>query len=258
VLCTEVAHLDQEKRIGEKGMAMSTVWVLQHVRCETLGIMAQTLDAAGLAARYVRPIEGQPVPKRMEEAAGLIVMGGPMGVYEQRRYPFLRDEMQLIEQALREEKPVLGVCLGSQLLASTLGATVTKGPKKEIGWYPVTLTDGAPSDPLWQDVEPSFMAYHWHGDIFALPQGASSLASSELTACQAFRYGHSAYGFLFHLEMTTAIIAAMVQAFADELHEAGIDGDEMIKQADRYLPRPQRIGSYVFQRWTSLVAGDRR
>src|SRR3989304_6825126 len=127
---------------------MSKVWVLQHTEAETLGTIAHSLQSTGISAQYVRTFERQPVPTGMGDAAGLIVMGGPMGVYDKPRYPFLMDEIRLIAQALQEEKPVLGVCLGSQLLAATLGAKVTKGKKKEIGWYPVTLTEPAPREGL--------------------------------------------------------------------------------------------------------------
>ncbi|MGH7273832.1 MAG: type 1 glutamine amidotransferase [Nitrospiria bacterium] len=233
---------------------MSKVWVLQHIECETLGTIAHSLQSAGISAQYVRTFEGQPIPTGMGDAAGLIVMGGPMGVYDQSRYKFLQDEMRIIDQALQEEKPVLGVCLGSQLLAATLGAKVTKGKKKEIGWHGITLTEAARSDPLWMGVEPSFMAYHWHGDIFELPSGAVSLATSELTQCQALRYGHHAYGFLFHMEITERMIKDMVKTFRDELQEAGIDGREIIEKAKDPLPQLQRIGGLVFQRWANLVA----
>jgi len=226
--------------------------VLQHVKFETPGIMANLLDSAGISTESIRTFENQPVPGKMGDAAGLIIMGGPMGVYEQGRYPFLRDEMRLIEQALQEEKPVLGICLGSQLLAATLGAVVTRGTNKEIGWHPVTLTESAADDRLWAGVEPSFVAFHWHGDIFELPRGAVSLASSDLTACQAFRYGQKAYGFLFHMEVTKEIIENMVKTFADELQETSIDGSDIIKRTKDYLSDLQKIGRVVFQRWVSL------
>ena len=235
------------------GGAVYKVVAIQHNDCETLGTIADALSAGGISFEYVRTFERQSVPKGMKEASGLIVLGGPMGVYEQDRHPFLRQEIHLIEQALKENKPVLGICLGSQLLAATLGAEVTKGKKKEIGWHPVTLTEAAMSDPLWAGVEPSFTAYHWHGDIFDLPLGAVSLASSDLTPCQAFRYDRHAYGILFHMEITEGIIRDMVKTFADELREAGIDGREIVKKAKDHLPRLQSIGGLVFQRWAHLV-----
>ncbi len=236
---------------------MSTVWVVRHSECETLGLIAPALQSAGIVARDVCTFEGQPVPHRMGDAAALIVLGGPMGVYEQARYPFLRHEIDLLHDALRAEKPILGVCLGSQLLAAALGAKVTKGKSREIGWHRVTVTTEALSDPLWAGVAPSFMAYHWHGDLFDLPPDAVSLASSELTAHQAFRYGRHAYGFLFHLEVTAEIISGMVQTFAHELRETGITGDDIIGPERVHLPRLQRIGKSVFARWAGLV-GQRR
>ncbi len=232
---------------------MPEVLVLQHVRCETLGTIADALDAVGISARYVRAFEGEPVPNGMGDAAGLVVMGGPMGVYDHPRYPFLLDEMRLVERALRDEKPVLGVCLGSQLLAAVLGAEVKKGNQKEIGWYPVRLTGEAASDPLWAGVASPFVAFHWHGDVFELPHGAVALACSELTQYQAFRYGRNAYAFLFHMEVTKEGVAGMVGAFPDELGETGVDGGDIMRAAEDHLPRLEVIGGLVFRRWAGHV-----
>ncbi|MBI4308419.1 MAG: type 1 glutamine amidotransferase, partial [Chloroflexi bacterium] len=119
---------------------MSTVLVLQHAAPETLGAIADALKAAGLAFRYVRTFAGEPVPQDLGDAAGLVAMGGPQSVYEQDRFPYLRDELRLIERALKAGRPILGICLGSQLLAAALGAPVTRGKQKEIGWHRVALT----------------------------------------------------------------------------------------------------------------------
>lgn len=231
---------------------MSRICVLQHVECESPGLIARALQSANIQPEIIRTFRGHPVPREMGEAIGLVVMGGPMGVSEHDRYPFLRDEMRLIEQALREEKPILGVCLGSQLIASVLGATVTPGKRKEIGWHRITLTDAGRGDPLWQASESSFTAWHWHGDRFDVPLGAVSLASSELTSCQAFRYGTQTYGFLFHIEVTAAILNDMVATFADELETEGLDGAALIVQAPSHLPRLERIGERVYTGWVKL------
>ena len=232
---------------------MSKVWVIQHIYCETIGTIAAALGAENISTEYVRTFKGEKIPGEVGEGDGLIIMGGPMGVYEQDRYPFLRQEIHLIEQALRERKPLLGVCLGSQLLAATLGAKVTKGKQKEIGWYPVTLSQQAKADPLWQEVESPFTAYHWHGDVFELPRGAEPLASSALTPCQAFRYGDNVYGFLFHMEVTEKIIREMVQTFTQELQEENVDGRQIVKAVKSHLPRLQNIGRDVFRRWAGLL-----
>jgi len=234
---------------------MPNVYVLQHLAAEPLGIIGDALEARDIEARCVRVFAGEQVPNEMSEAAGLVVMGGSMGVYEQHQYPFLADEIRLIETALKAEKPVLGICLGSQLIAAALGAEVSRADRKEIGWFPVTLTESAISDPLFSGVQSQFTAYHWHGDVFDLPGGAVSLAFSAQTRCQAFRYGKSAYGFLFHLEATQRIVEDMIRGFTLELNEEHIEGSEIVNETREHLPRFQSIGAAVFQRWASLIEG---
>jgi GMP synthase (glutamine-hydrolysing) len=232
---------------------MSKIWVLQHTACETLGTIADALEAEALAWQYVRVFEGKPVPVEIGDAGGLIVMGGPMGVYEQDRYPHLKDELRLIESALKAGRPILGVCLGSQLLAAALGAAVTKGPRKEIGWYPIRLSEAAGADRLWSAAPREFMALHWHGDVFALPSGAVNLASSELTAHQAFRYAQSVYGILFHLEMTEGMIAEMADSFSDELRGAGGEPSRLAAESAVDCGKLETIGEAVFTKWARLV-----
>ncbi|MGH9405386.1 MAG: type 1 glutamine amidotransferase, partial [Terriglobia bacterium] len=168
-----------------------------------------------------------------------------------QQFPFLRRELSLIEDALRREKPILGVCLGSQLLASALGSSVRKGRQKEIGWYEVALVEGC--DALCEGLGHSLTAYHWHGDVFDVPPGSVRLASSRLTDCQAFRYGKNVYGFLFHMEITPAILRGMTAQFADELRVAGLERDRILGQADEYLPPLEAAGRKVFHRWAALL-----
>ena len=214
---------------------MAAIKVLQHVHCEDLGIIAQILQSYGFEPQYVHSFAGESVPKTIEDAAGLIIMGGPMGVYDHARYPFLVDEIRLIEAALKAQKPVLGICLGGQLMAAALGAEVKRGAAKEIGWHKIELSEAGRGDWLWSGVESSFMGYHWHGDIFELPAGALSLAFSQHTCCQAFSYGRNAYGLLFHMEITKKIIRDMIVTFVDELRQENLDGQEILAQADEYL-----------------------
>ena len=222
-----------------------TVLVLQHAPGETLGTIADALTAARVRFDYIRSAAGQPVPPELGAAAGLVVMGGPQSVYEQDKLPFLRDELRLIEDALRCGKPILGVCLGSQLLAAALGAKVYPGLQKEIGWFDVVLRD----DPFWAGAPRQFTALHWHGDLFDLPAGAIPLASSALTPHQAFRYGANACGLMFHLEMTDHQIAGMVTEFADELHQAGVEDCAILTGTRQHLPVLQGIGRRVFTGW---------
>jgi len=180
-------------------------------------------------------------------------MGGPQSVYEDKKFPYLRDEMRLIEDAIKHEKPVLGVCLGSQLLAAALGSSVYPVRQKEIGWHRVTLSKSIATDRLFNGEPRSLTAFHWHGDVFDLPRGATLLASSALTANQNFRYGKTAYGLLFHLEVTLAHINTMVETFADELQAAGLNGAAIKLNAHTHMPALQKVGSEVFARWTGLL-----
>lgn len=234
---------------------MAKVWVLQHHPAENLGLIAEALESAALAWQYVRVFNGQPVPADMKGAGGLIVMGGPEAVYQLDRYPYLRAEMALIENALKSGKPVLGICLGSQLLAAVLGANVRRGAQKEIGWYPVRLRPEASDDRLLHGLPSEFVACHWHGDVFDLPGGAVPLASSELTEVQAFRHGDKAWGLLFHGEMTLQTVAALVNENAQGLKRVGIDGDAILAKASDYLPRLGEIAQMIFNRWAGPIQG---
>jgi GMP synthase (glutamine-hydrolysing) len=235
---------------------MAKIYVLQHHAAETLGAIADALEGAALAWQYVRVGEGQPVPSSMKGAGGLIVMGGPMGVYQTDRYPWLRDEMCLIEDAMKLNLPVLGVCLGAQILAAALGAKVERNPSgKEIGWHPIGLHDSAKDDRLMRGLPAAMTPFHWHGDIFELPAGAVSLASSDKTPCQAFRAGEKAYGLQFHIEVTRDGVAAMADAFAKELVRENIAADRMIAQCADYIPQLEKISATVFSRWASPIQG---
>lgn len=229
------------------------VLVLQHAEPEEPGLISEALSSAGYPIETVQSFRNHVVPGNLTGVAGVVVMGGPMGVNETDRFPFLRDEMRLIEAALREEKPVLGVCLGSQLLAAVLGSSVTKGAQKEIGWFRVELAESAQNDQLLGGIPPAFVACHWHGDIFPLPAGAVNLASSERTRVQAFRHGRNAYGFLFHMEVTIESLKGMVETFGSELEEAGVSGKEILRQASEYVSPLQDIGRRVFAAWAALL-----
>jgi GMP synthase (glutamine-hydrolysing) len=182
------------------------------------------LDAChDLQVRTVKPLAGHPLP-RHEEVAGAVVMGGPMNVDEVERFPALAAERGWLAEALERQMPLLGICLGAQLLAVALGAEVRSGEGPEIGFAPVEVAN--PDDPLLGGLAPGSEVLHWHGDVFDLPDGAEHLASSERTACQAFRAG-SAWGVLFHPEADFALVEAwlavpeMIDEALGALGEAG-------------------------------------
>jgi GMP synthase (glutamine-hydrolysing) len=177
-----------------------TLLAIQHVPWEG---PHRILDACGvLEVRTVRPLDGESLP-RPAEVSGAIVMGGPMNVDEVERHPGLAAEREWIAGALRLQMPVLGICLGAQLLARALGAAVRPGEGPEIGFAPVRVSD--PGDPVLGALAPETSALHWHGDVFELPDGAQPLASSVRTEHQAFRHGN-AWGVLFHPEADAALV----------------------------------------------------
>ena len=234
---------------------MAKIIVLQHHPAETLGTIADALESAALAWQYVRVYEGQALPKEMRGAGGLIVMGGPQTVYQLDRYPYLREELRLIEDALKENKPILGICLGSQLLAAAIGAKVYRNTEREIGWYRVRFSEAAKDDRLLRGLANEFVAAHWHSDIFDLPAGATALAASEKTPVQGFRYGEKAYGLLFHAEMTAEILGALVAEFGEGLKRVGIDREALLADGTKYLPQLDRIGETIFARWAAPIQG---
>lgn len=200
---------------------------IQNISCETLGTLEDFLESDGYVLDKVLAPE-DPIPQSAIEFSAIILLGGPMSVYE--GIPYLTKEQFLIRDAYRRNIPVLGVCLGSQLIAGALGGTVYKGAKKEIGWYDVKITDNG-LDSLFKGLQKrELKVFQWHGDTYTLPQDAVVLAYTDLYP-QAFRIG-SAYGLQFHLEVTTDMIKVWTEEYRNEIRREGIEL-EKIKARNR-------------------------
>src|SRR5262245_56360114 len=185
---------------------MPRILVFQHVAVEPLGTLDALIRARGHRIRFhnfERHPDAQPAVDRYR---GLIVLGGPMNVEDQHRRPHLKTELVAIERALEQGKPVLGICLGAQLLAHVLGAPVTRQQQAEIGWYDLTVSAAGRSDPVLGVVGERLPVFQWHSYAYELPRDATHLASSQTCEQQAFRWGSNAYGFQFHLEADAAVI----------------------------------------------------
>ena len=176
------------------------VLVLQHIGCEPPGEFEEVLKARGASLHRVELDELEPLPDWRGFDA-IVAMGGPMSVNDDAAHPWLTGEKRLIRDAVHGGMPFWGTCLGVQLLAASLGARVYAGPEPEVGLLPVTLTDEAMTDPVFHGLPRELIALQWHGDTFDLPDGAVLLASSTAYPAQAFRWGSSAYGVQFHLEV---------------------------------------------------------
>ncbi|MDX1921029.1 MAG: type 1 glutamine amidotransferase [Candidatus Caenarcaniphilales bacterium] len=159
----------------------------------------------------------------------LIVMGGPMGAYDDEKYPWMKPEKEFIKKQIEKGKKVLGICLGAQIIAEVLGAKVYKNKQKEIGWFPVKLTESALSKKFFKDFPTEFMAFHWHGDTYDIPAECDLLASSEACKNQAFSFEERVFGFQFHLESNQKSIQLLLDHCSGEL----IGGE--------YIQTPERI-----------------
>jgi len=202
--------------------------VFQHEAAEPLGTLHARIRARGHRIRFhnfQRQPDAQPNTDRYH---GLVVLGGPMNVMDQHRHPHLKTELLAIEAALRQEMPVLGICLGAQLLAAVLGAPVRRHSQQEIGWYDLITTPDGREDAVLGHVGDVAPVFQWHGCTYDLPAGAVQLARTETCEQQAFRYGQNAYGFQFHLEADAAMIERWLRlpAYREELRAAGIGRDE--------------------------------
>lgn len=193
--------------------------VLQHVAFEGPAAIAWWARSRAHELRVHPLYEGAPLPS-VGEDEGLIALGGPMGVGDEERHPWMAGEIALLERILAAQRPVLGICLGAQLLARALGAPVRPLRAREIGWHEVALTTAGERSPLTAGLPSRFAAFHWHGDQFEPPEGAEHLASSAACRHQAFAHGR-ALALQFHLESTPPAIEALIEHGADELTAGG-------------------------------------
>ena len=188
------------------------ILIIKHVEQEGPGLIEDIFAANGWTLRVIELSRGEKLPSDFDEAGALVVLGGPMNVYEEKQYPFLQEEESLIRKALIEEVPVLGICLGAQLLAKTCGARVKKAPQKEIGWYKVEKTGDGKKDILFNAGADRIQVFQWHEDTFDVPEGAVLLAEGKDCKNQAFRVGQNAYGLQFHIEVTEDVIRSWFQS----------------------------------------------
>jgi len=222
----------------------------QHVPFEGLGCIEPWLKNQGHHLTATRFHESNELPE-LETVDFLIVMGGPMGVNDLDQFPWLKAEKQFIRDFIASGKPVLGICLGAQLIASSLGASITRNPDKEIGWWPIQSISNTPTTTF--SFPESITVFHWHGDTFAIPEGAKRIAGNRACTNQAFQLGEKVIGLQFHLETTPSSLAGMlehchsditpgtfVQA-ADQISRLGTDhipaNNEIMYQLLTYLTR---------------------
>jgi GMP synthase (glutamine-hydrolysing) len=205
---------------------------LQHVPFEGPGSIGEWAMARGHSFRTVRLYEGQSLPQT-DDFDLLVIMGGPMSVHDEADYEWLRPEKALVAASLREEKFVLGVCLGSQILAEVLGSSVYRNAVREIGWFPVRTKQGVAGSGCFAGIPPEMPVLHWHGETYGLPPGCAYLAESEACAMQAFEHP-SALGLQFHFEVTADGLSDLIRNCGHEI------GDGAWEQAPEAIAAGER------------------
>lgn len=220
------------------------VLIIKNVFTEGPGTIADYLNAEKIPSSLCDLSIGDAVPD-VDSFSHLLIMGGPMAVYEMHRHPYLRTEAKLIEQAITANKHIMGICLGAQMVAHALGARVYAGGQKEIGWYEIAFTPEGMNDPLMStlalDGKRAAQVFQWHGDTFDLPAGAVRLASSDYYSNQAFRYSDRVYALQFHIEVTPVIVFDWLK------DEKGIDLNRVNAESNR-LYDPYRLRAMNFYR----------
>jgi len=227
--------------------AIKKCLAVRHVAFEDLGLLGPLVSSRGYGVRYhdagVQPIDAE----TLLAPELLIVLGGPVGVYESETYPFIADEVAAIAVRLHADKPTLGICLGAQMMAAALGARVAPGPVKEIGWAPLTLTaDGQKSVLAPLAATP---VLHWHGDNCELPDGCTRLASTQHCPVQAFMRTPSQLALQFHLETEPARFESWLVGHTVELGKAGLDPRELRTQARTLGAATRDLGQKVLSAW---------
>ena len=206
---------------------MKNLLVIKHADSEGPGSIEGFFRNAGWAISEINLYDGDRLPTDLGSVDTVVCMGGPMNVYQENEYPFLKEEDIFIKNVLTESVPFIGFCLGAQLLAKALGAKVKKAPVKEIGWGKALLTHKGIKDPLFARLPREFPVFQWHEDTFDLPSKSTLIAESIPCTNQAFRYGRNAYGLQFHVEVTPDIIESWVKnANGDKTINAGVIMDE--------------------------------
>ena len=232
------------------------VLVLQHIPCEHPGVFLEVMSERAVEAVPVELDRGEALPDWREFDA-LLAMGGPMGVDDDAAHSWLGAEKELVREAVEDGRPFLGVCLGVQLLAASLGARVHPAERAEVGLLPVELTEEGREDPLFAGLGDPLVSLQWHGDTFELPEGAVRLARSDEVPNQAFRAGAKAYGIQFHLEVTAemvrewAEVPAYQRSLAETLGEAR--GAEFIADAERRAEEFHPAARGLFGNWLDVA-----
>lgn len=228
-----------------------TCLVLRHLAFEDLGVLGPVLEEAGYAITTHDLGVGAFPGRGTNSSDLLVVLGGPIGVYESETYPFLVDEIEAIRTRLAANKPTLGICLGHQMIAAALGAKVAPGPEKEIGWGQIQLSEAGRRSVLKPFAEHPVL--HWHGDVAALPAGATCLAHTTACPNQAFAIGKHVLALQFHLELDPTRVEQWLVGHTAQLAAEQIDPRAIRSDTAKFGPKTAELGAEAIKYWLAAL-----
>ena len=232
---------------------MKPILIVQNDHHEGAGALATLIAERGLDQHSVLGSEADYAKLPSGAFGALVVLGGAQSAYETDKYPYLLGQMQLCRDFIAAGKPIAGFCLGAQILASAVGGEVVPGKRKEIGWYDLLLTEDGANDPLMQEHPRKLLSYHFHGDVITKVPDAARLAFSDMTECQLFRYGKTAYGFQYHAEADRPLLEIMCRNNRDYMSANGFDAETIIAESSTRLPAFERHCRVMLERWLDLA-----
>jgi GMP synthase (glutamine-hydrolysing) len=232
---------------------MKPILIVQNDHHEGAGALATLIADRGLEQHSVLGSKADYAKLPSGAFGALVVLGGAQSAYETDKYPYLLGQMQLCRDFIAAGKPIAGFCLGAQILAAAVGGEVVPGKRKEIGWYDLLLTEDGANDPLMQEHPRKLLSYHFHGDVITKVPDAARLAFSDMTECQLFRYGKTAYGFQYHAEADRPLLEIMCRNNRDYMAANGFDAETIIAESSTRLPAFERHCRVMLERWLDLV-----
>lgn len=222
---------------------------IQNIACETLGALEEPLRSEGYELYEIQAPSDQ-IPKGADEFNAIIILGGPMSVYEGIEY--LKKEQALIWDANQKQVPTLGICLGSQLIAGALGGTVHRGIKKEIGWHDIHITSAGLNGLFKGFGQKDLRVFQWHGDTYTLPPNTKILAYSDLYP-QAFQIGN-AYGLQFHLEVTMGMIRTWLEKYKEETTKEGLNANSILPRKEDEIQELNTKCKKVWSNFSEIIS----
>jgi len=228
---------------------MRPLTIFRHIACEGPAYLAEVLERHAVPWRLIKVDEGEAIPESLDDCSGLVFMGGPMSVNDPE--PWIEQELALIRRAQAEGMPILGHCLGGQLISKALGGTISANPVKEIGWHSVRKAD-TPAATSWLSGLPDETTlFHWHGETFSLPDGAELILENDHCTHQAFALGNT-LALQCHVEMLTPMVSEWATLYAHELEETGStvqSAEQMTTDLPARIDAAQQFADQLYRRW---------